>query len=344
MTQKQIIAAVVDGTLFGEIECDIRVPSELRAHFAEMQPIFKNAMVTRDDIGPFMQQYAVDHDIMSTPRRMLVGSYRGDKILLITDLLQWYLAHGIVVDHVYQVIERERNPCFQHFGESVSAARRAGDTDPNKAIIADTMKLLGNSAYGKTVTNVDRHRDTKCCTEVSTSQFINSNRFRQLDVITEDTYEVAVNKSVVRHNLPLHIGFYVYQLAKKRMLELYYDFIDRYVDRSLFQYCEMDTDTAYIVLAGKASTISSHQSIASISSSTDRNDCRLNVVTSIMVTTSIPDSLDAHGPNRVALHIRRSTSGLQDYSKLSGAATVSSDYVVKRIMVLVPPISAPRRA
>ena len=54
MTQQQTIAAVVDGTLFGMLECDIRVPSELRAHFAEMQPIFKNAMVTRDDIGPFM--------------------------------------------------------------------------------------------------------------------------------------------------------------------------------------------------------------------------------------------------------------------------------------------------
>ena len=252
MTQKQIIAAAVDGSLFGAIVCDIRVPSELRAHFAEMQPIYKNTMVTRDDIGPSMQQYAIDHDIMSTPRRMLVASYRGDKILLITPLLKWYLEHGLVVDHVYEIVEYERNACFQHFGESVSEARRAGDTDPNKAIIADTMKLLGNSAYGKTVTNVDRHRDTKYCTEVNTSQFINSNRFRQLDVITEDTYEVALNKSVVRYNLPLHIGSFVYQYAKLRMLQFYYDFIDRYVDRSLFQYCEMDTDSAYIALAGES--------------------------------------------------------------------------------------------
>ena len=252
MTQKQIMAAAVDGSLFGAIVCDIRVPSELRAHFAEMQPIYKNAMVTRDDIGPVMQQYAVDHDIMSTPRHMLVASYSGDKILLITPLLKLYLEHGLVVDHMCEIVEYERNPCFQRFGESVSEARRAGDTDPNKAIIADTMKLLGNSAYGKTVTNVDRHRDTKYCTEVSTSQFINSNRFRQLDVITEDTYEVALNKSVVRYNLPLHIGSFVYQYAKLRMLQFYYDFIDRYVDRSLFQYCEMDTDSAYIVLAGES--------------------------------------------------------------------------------------------
>ena len=72
-----------------------------------------------------------------------------------------YLAHGLVVDRVYQIIEYEPNPCFQRFGESVSTARRAGDEDPDKAIIADTMKLLGNSGYGRTVTNVDRNRDVK---------------------------------------------------------------------------------------------------------------------------------------------------------------------------------------
>ena len=250
MTQQQIIAAVVDGTLFGMIECDIHVPPELRPYFSEMQPIFKNTTVTRDDIGPFMRQYAEEHDIMSTPRRMLVGSFHGIKLLLTTPLLRWYLAHGLVVDRVYQIVDYEPNPCFQRFGESVSAARRAGDADPEKAIIADTMKLLGNSGYGKTVTNVDRHRDIKYCTEVGTSSHINNKRFRQLDVVTEDAYEVTSNKARVTYDLPLHIGFFVYQYAKLRMLQFYYDFIDRYVERPLYQYCEMDTDSAYIALAG----------------------------------------------------------------------------------------------
>ena len=227
MTQQQIITAVVDGTLFGMVECDLHVPEHLQDHFAEMQPIFKNATVTRDDIGPFMRQYAVDHDIMSTPRRMLVGSYRGDKILLTTPLLQWYLAHGLVVDRVYQIVSYEPNPCFQRFGESVSAARRAGDADTDRAIIGDTMKLLGNSAYGKTVTNVDRHHDVKYCTEVGTSSHINNKRFRQLDVVAEDAYEVTSSKACLTYDLPLHIGFFVYQYAKLRMLQFYYDFVDR---------------------------------------------------------------------------------------------------------------------
>ena len=52
MTHNEILTAVNDGTLFGMIECDVRVPDNLRGHFAEMQPVFKNTTVTRDDIGP----------------------------------------------------------------------------------------------------------------------------------------------------------------------------------------------------------------------------------------------------------------------------------------------------
>ena len=87
MTQHQLLAAIVDGTLFGMVECDVRVPDELQAHFAEMQPVFKNVAISRDDIGPFMRRYAEEHDILSKPRIMLVGSYRGDKILLSMPLL-----------------------------------------------------------------------------------------------------------------------------------------------------------------------------------------------------------------------------------------------------------------
>ena len=100
MSQQQILAAVVDGTLFGMVECDVRVPDELQDYFSEMQPVFKNTSVTRDDIGLFMRQYAEEHDILTKPRVMLVGSFRGVNILLATPLLRWYLAHGLMVDRV----------------------------------------------------------------------------------------------------------------------------------------------------------------------------------------------------------------------------------------------------
>ena len=166
MTEETVLASVMDGTLFGCVECDIRVPDHLKESFGEMCPIFKNVEISRDDIGEYMKRYAEENKITSQPRRSLIGSYFGEKILLATPLLKWYLEHGLEVTHVYQVIEYTPNACFHPFGEAVSDARRAGDIDPNKSIIADTMKLVGNSSYGKTITNKERHRQVKFCTGI----------------------------------------------------------------------------------------------------------------------------------------------------------------------------------
>ena len=44
------------------------------------------------------------------------------------------------------------------------------------------------------------------------------------------------------------------------MLQFYYDYLDVYVDRADFQYCEMDTDSAYMALSGPdlASVVKPH--------------------------------------------------------------------------------------
>jgi hypothetical protein len=142
LTQEQILESVVSGSLFGVVECDIRVPESLKEKFAEMCPIFKNVEISREDIGEHMKQFAEDRDIMPQPRRSLIGSLKGDKILLATPLLKWYLDHGLQVTKIYQVVEYSPKPCFKSFGDAVSDARRTGDADPSKAIIADTMKLV----------------------------------------------------------------------------------------------------------------------------------------------------------------------------------------------------------
>ena len=44
-------------------------------------------------------------------------------------------------------------------------------------------------------------------------------------------------------DLPLQIGAAVYHLAKLKMLDFYYNFIDKYIDRTDFELLEMDTDS-----------------------------------------------------------------------------------------------------
>lgn len=45
----------------------------------------------------------------------------------------------------------------------VSDARRQGDVDPSKTILADTRILEGNSAYGSTIMNQEKFQDVKYC-------------------------------------------------------------------------------------------------------------------------------------------------------------------------------------
>ena len=59
---------------------------------------------------------------MSTPRKSLISSMFGEKILLSTPLLKWYLQHGLEVTHIYQVIEYIPKACFTEFGNAVSDA------------------------------------------------------------------------------------------------------------------------------------------------------------------------------------------------------------------------------
>ena len=249
MTEDQIPTAVLNDQLFGALEVDIKVPDQLRPTFAEMSPIFENVEVSRNDIGDHMRQYTVDYDIMSQPRKSLIGSMFGSKIMIITPLLKWYLTKGLVVTRIYQVVEYSPAKCFQTFAKAVSDARRAGDADPNNKIIAETNKLDGNSSYGKTITNNERHTDVIYCNDRYVHQYLVDLFFCKCNQLSENTFEVEMSKKTITLDLPLQIGCFVYQYAKLRMLQFYYDFMDVFVDHRDFQYCSMDIDSAYMALS-----------------------------------------------------------------------------------------------
>ena len=63
-------------------------------------------------------------------------------------------------------------------------------------------------------------------------------------------YDIKEFKRTVTIKRPYQCGIAVYQLAKLRMLEFYYDFLDKYFNRQGFELCYMDTDSFYIAMSG----------------------------------------------------------------------------------------------
>ena len=100
-----------------------------------------------------MQEYVKEHNIKDIPCRLLIGSYFGKKIGLSTPLLKWYVNHRLVIIHVYTVVKYILNAAFNSFMMQVAQARLDGDRDKDKALIAETMKLIGSSSYDKLITN-----------------------------------------------------------------------------------------------------------------------------------------------------------------------------------------------
>ena len=63
---EQLLEEIKKGKLFGYVQCDIEVPENLRAIFANFPPIFKNTLVSKSNIGDLMKNYAEEEKFIST--------------------------------------------------------------------------------------------------------------------------------------------------------------------------------------------------------------------------------------------------------------------------------------
>ena len=252
VSEKQLLDAVLTGDLFGFLEVDIHVPDHLLETFQEMPPLFCNTDITFEDIGSFMQDYIKENNLSTRPRHLLVSGSRANKIMLSTPYLKWLLQHNLVVSKIHQVVEYSPRPCFKEFVNQVSDARREGDVHPDRAIIADTMKLIGNSVYGSFLMDKTKHQDTVYVDGRGAAQMrFNEPRFCKATTISDDMYELQMAKQKIVMDMPIQLGYHILQLAKLRMLQFKYDFLDANCITNTFEYLEMDTDSAYLALAGK---------------------------------------------------------------------------------------------
>ena len=157
-----------------------------------------------------MRKFAEENGIMSQPRKLLIGSYFGQKLLLSADLIRWYIEHGLIVTKIYQCIEYIPRACFEPFAQMVSDSRRKGDRDPNCAILAQTYKLMGNSSYGKTIENPSNYSHITYGSGSSVNSKTNSPLFRSCVAVYDDFFKISCFPEKSTWSQPVQIGFTVY--------------------------------------------------------------------------------------------------------------------------------------
>ena len=148
LSEDELLQGIIDGQLFGYVQYDIEIPEHLGSYFSNFAPIFKNTVVSGEDIGNLMREYAEKENIMTQPRKMLISSVVLTNGTIITPLLLFYLKLGLVCKRIHRFVQYTPRKCFNNFVQSAVDARRQGDENPNSSVVGETMKLLANSSYG----------------------------------------------------------------------------------------------------------------------------------------------------------------------------------------------------
>ena len=141
---------------FGFAEVDIEIPNHLHQKFEEMCSFFHNKMVPAKAVPEHMLKYLRDTGRKRGEDKKLMGTLSAQKILIYAPLLLWYVKHGAVIKRVYRTIDYKQAKIFPWFVEQVTEARRTGDVEKSKALLAEEFKLLGNSGYGKLIEALER--------------------------------------------------------------------------------------------------------------------------------------------------------------------------------------------
>ena len=249
-----LLQDVLDDVFFGMIEVDIKVPKRLYENFSEFPPIFVDEIYNSALAGETMNEIHEKIGRKHKKDKKLIATMKAKKILLKSTLLKWYLNHGLIVTRVYGIIPALAARIFEQFMDWVSEARRKGDTRPEYVIIAENCKNIGNSSFGQSIMNLLKHL---------TCRFVDENKFNRAknnfnfcnaqEFTTTESYvfEIETKKKLIKEKNPIQIGWGILQDAKLKMLQFYYDCLDKYVDRTDFQLIQIDTDSMYMALSAE---------------------------------------------------------------------------------------------
>ena len=230
LSKNALIEKIKRGDLFGVVDCSLEVPEHLYPYFGDFPPIFKNCEVGRDDIGDHMKEFAERHKLLSKPRKMLISSFKLEREPIITPLLLFYLEKGVILRDVFWFLQYTPRRCFQSLVQNVVDARREGDRNKESTVVAEAMKLIGNSSYGYQIMDRSRHTTTKYVKGSQVDKLIDNKFFKTLNELPEEIYEVELNKTRIIHKEPIIFDFFILQYAKLTMLQLKYNFFSIFCD------------------------------------------------------------------------------------------------------------------
>ena len=265
-TVPHLLQTLLAKKVFGILVCDIIIPEDedaerMKKYFEDFAPIIKHANINYKDIGEFMQGVSDRSGIKVKDRGCVIDSYFSKGVELIDEYVVWLLNKGFMVDKVYTFIRYNKEPIFWDFANAITEMGIKGDKDKHSEMPPFMAKLIGNSAFGLTITNKDKHRKVLLQRYNSTNEdgsplagsdyravvesLFNFIKYKQ---ITPQLLEVERRHNKIMYNQLRYIAKTIFDQAKLSVLKFYYDFLKAFLMPDCFCLLETDTDSIYIAV------------------------------------------------------------------------------------------------
>ena len=105
------------------------------------------------------------------------------------------------------------------------------------------VKMMNNAVFGKTVENVRKPRDIKLVrTDKRRKQLVSEPSYHTTKWFSENLLAIKMEKTKIKMNNPVYVGFSILEISKTLMYEFWYDYMKpKYGDK--VKLCYMDTDS-----------------------------------------------------------------------------------------------------
>ena len=150
------------------------------------------------------------------------------------------LEHGLVLERIHRCIEFKQSAWMKEYIDFNTRLRTAARNDFEK----DFYKLMNNSAFGKTMENIRKHRSIKLVNnEEEYLRNVMKPNFKSGTLLGPDQMGCKMGKVRVVMNKPVYLGQGVLDLSKTIMYEFHYDHMKRKYPDDEMKLCYMGTDS-----------------------------------------------------------------------------------------------------
>ena len=135
---------------------------------------------------------------------------------------------------------------------------------------------MNNSAFGKTMENVRKHRDIKLVTtDKKRNKLVSEPDYHTTKRFSQNLLAIEMKKAKVKMNKPIYLGMSILDISKTLMYKFWYDYFKpKYGDRAKLCYTDTDSFIINITTEDFFEDISNNVEVWYDTSNYDENDKR----------------------------------------------------------------------